>query len=123
MHRILIVEDELRLATFIEKGLKKNGFVTAIAPDGNQALSMAQSGNFDLLLLDLGLPSLDGWAVLKTLRSESNNQPIIIVTARADDKDRQMAKAYGANDYVTKPFKFADLLERVQLHLSKEQVT
>lgn len=123
MNRILIAEDELRLAAFVEKGLKKHGFTTAIAPDGNQALSMAQSGDFDLLLLDLGLPSLDGWTILKTLRSESNNQPIIIVTARADDKDRQMAKAYGANDYVTKPFKFADLLERVQVSLSKEPVT
>ncbi len=119
MNRILIAEDELRLAAFIEKGLKKYGFVTAIAPDGNQALNMAQSGDFDLLLLDLGLPSLDGWTVLKTLRSESNNQPIIIVTARADDKDRLMAFTYGANDYVTKPFKFADLLQRVQIHLSK----
>ena len=120
MNRILIAEDETRLAAFIEKGLKKYGFVTAIAPDGNQALSMAQSGDFDLLLLDLGLPALDGWAVLKQLRGQANNRPIIIVTARVDEKDRLKALAYGANDYVTKPFKFADLLERVQLHLSKQ---
>lgn len=122
MNRILIAEDEMRLAAFIEKGLKKYGFVTAIAPDGNQALSMAQSGDFDLLLLDLGLPALDGWAVLKRLRDQADNRPIIIVTACADEKDRLRALAYGANDYVTKPFKFADLLERVQVHLSKEQV-
>lgn len=120
MNRILIAEDEMRLAAFIEKGLKKYGFVTAIAPDGNQALSMAQSGDFDLLLLDLGLPALDGWAVLKQLRGQADNRPIIIVTACADEKDRLKALAYGANDYVTKPFKFADLLERVQVHLSKQ---
>ena len=122
MNRILIAEDETRLAAFIEKGLKKYGFVTAIAPDGNQALNMAQSGDFDLLLLDLGLPALNGWAVLKQLRDQADNRPIIIVTACADEKDRLRALAYGANDYVTKPFKFADLLERVQVHLSKEPV-
>ena len=122
MNRILIAEDEIRLAAFIEKGLKKYGFVTAIAADGNQALSMAQGGDFDLLLLDLGLPAIDGWAVLEQLRGQADNRPIIIVTACADEKDRLRALAYGANDYVTKPFKFADLLERVQVHLSKEKV-
>ncbi|WP_009631382.1 response regulator transcription factor [Synechocystis sp. PCC 7509] len=122
MNRILIAEDETRLAAFIEKGLKKYGFFTAIAPDGTQALNMAQSGDFDLLLLDLGLPTLDGWTVLKQLRSQADNRPIIIVTAHADEKDRLMALAYGANDYVTKPFKFSELLERVQVHLSKEQL-
>ncbi len=122
MNRILIAEDETRLAALIEKGLKKYGFTTAIAPDGDRALRMVQSGNFDLLLLDLGLPILDGWTVLRLLRSQANNQPIIIVTARADEQDRRMALACGANDYVTKPFGFADLLERVQLHLSQERV-
>lgn len=119
MKRILIAEDEQRLAVFIEKGLKKYGFATAVAPDGNQAVVMAQSGDFDLMLLDLGLPGIDGWTVLKLLRSQENKRPIIIVTARADEKDRQTALAYGANDYVIKPFRFVDLLARVQVHLSK----
>ena len=122
MKRILIAEDEYRLASFLEKGLKKHGFATAVAPDGNQAVLMAQSGDFDLLLLDLDLPLIDGWTVLKLLRSQANKRPIIIVTARADEKDRLTALAYGANDYVTKPFRFVDLLAQVQLHLDRNLV-
>ncbi len=121
MNRILIAEDEPHLAAFIEKGLKKYGFATTVAPDGERAVLMAQSGDFDLMLLDLGLPKIDGWAVLKLLRSQENEQPIIIVTARADEKDRLTALAYGANDYVTKPFRFSDLLATVQVHLNKER--
>lgn len=119
MKRILIAEDEQNLAAFVEKGLKKYGFATAVAPDGNRAVLMAQSDNFDLMLLDLGLPGIDGWTVLKLLRSQENERPIIIVTAHADEKDRLRALEYGANDYVTKPFRFADLLARVQVHLSE----
>lgn len=122
MKRILIAEDEDRLASFLEKGLKKHGFTTAVAPDGNQAVLMAQSGDFDLLLLDLGLPVIDGWTVLKLLRSQADERPIIIVTARADEKDRLTALAYGANDYVIKPFRFVDLLARVQVHLNRSLV-
>ena len=117
MSQILIAEDETRLAAFIEKGLRKQGFLTAIAEDGQQALKIAQDGDFDLILLDLGLPIVDGWTVLKQLRSQGETRPIIIVTAIKDNRDKATALSLGANDYVTKPFRFSDLLERIQTQL------
>jgi two-component system, OmpR family, copper resistance phosphate regulon response regulator CusR len=117
MSQILIVEDEERLAAFIDKGLRKQGLTTAIAGDGEQALQMAQENSFNLMLLDLGLPVMDGWTVLQTLRSQGETRPIIIVTALKDDRDREAALRRGATDFVTKPFRFSDLLERIQAHL------
>ncbi|BAZ10711.1 two-component response regulator [Calothrix sp. NIES-4071] len=116
MNRILIAEDEERLAAFIEKGLRRNGFVTAVVPDGEQALQMAEQ--FELLLLDLGLPIKDGWVVLKELRSQGKRLPIIIVTAFNDDDNLNSAFNLGANGYVTKPFRFSDLLQKVKSHFS-----
>ncbi|NEP11990.1 MAG: response regulator [Symploca sp. SIO2C1] len=116
MNRILIAEDEYRLACFIEKGLRKNGFCTAIAPDGEQALQMALSGDFDLLLLDLGLPEKDGWAVLEELRSQGEQIPVIIVSARAEIEKKQ-----GVNDYLKKPFRFNNLLKRIHISLQKSE--
>jgi DNA-binding response OmpR family regulator len=117
MNRILIAEDEARLAAFVEKGLKKNGFVTVWAEDGQQALDMVIEAEFDLLLLDLGLPVKDGLAVLQELRAKGNNLPAIVVTAINDDKTRREVLAYGANDYITKPFRFSDLLNKVRSRL------
>lgn len=116
-NRILVVEDESRIAAFLQKGLQKHGFTTVTAEDGNQAILMAQSGDFDILLLDLGLPGKDGWTVLRELRDQGKQFPIIIVTARDDERDRAAGLEAGANDYVTKPFRFAELLARVRLHL------
>lgn len=117
MKSILIIEDEARIATFLEKGLRKNGFTTAVAADGNQASLMALSSNFDLLLLDLGLPGKDGWTVLKELRAQGKQLPIIIVTARGDERDKAAGLEAGADDYVTKPFRFEELLARVRAQL------
>jgi DNA-binding response OmpR family regulator len=119
MCQILIVEDETRLAAFIDKGLKKNGFRTTIAEDGRCALTVTEQNRFDLILLDLGLPILDGWTVLREIRSRGEGQPIIIVTARKDANEREIALANGADDYVTKPFRFSDLLERIRALLKK----
>lgn len=119
MNRILIAEDEDRIANFIEKGLRKNGFATAIAADGEQAVSMIQTDKFDLLLLDLGLPVKDGWAVLKELRADEKQIPVIVVTARDDLADKAIAQKYLVKDYVTKPFSFQDLLEKVSNHLER----
>jgi two-component system, OmpR family, copper resistance phosphate regulon response regulator CusR len=116
MNRILIAEDETRLAAFIAKGLQKSGFKTAIAEDGQQAVEMAKREEYELLLLDLGLPLKDGWAVLKELRQMGKKLPIIIVTA-TDERNRTVALASGANDYLTKPFRFNDLLQKVRLQL------
>jgi two-component system, OmpR family, copper resistance phosphate regulon response regulator CusR len=121
MSRILIAEDEARLAAFIEKGLGKKGFSTVVAPDGQQAIKMVLEEEFELLLLDLGLPVKDGWTVLKELRRQKKEFPIIIVTALNDNRSRLEALALGANDYVTKPFSFSDLLGRVKLQLEKPQ--
>ncbi|MUG96381.1 response regulator [Scytonema sp. UIC 10036] len=118
MNQILIVEDEARLAAFVEKGLKKNGFNTVIAEDGEQAVYLAQSSNFDLMLLDLNLPVKDGWTVLRELRNEGKQFPIIIVTAIVDEGNKTAALKAGANDYITKPFRFQDLLARVRTQLS-----
>lgn len=116
--QILIVEDEERLAAFIDKGLKKQGFTTAIAEDGEKALRIAREDGFDLMLLDLGLPVVNGWGVLKELRSQGEVRPIIIVTACKDEQERIFALRSGATDYVTKPFRFKDLLECIQTHLT-----
>ncbi len=118
MCQILIAEDEERLAAFIEKGLRKKGFMTAIAEDGKQAIALAQSQQIDLLLLDLGLPLLDGLSVLRELRRNGKQFPIIVVTAQADEK--QAALKAGANEFVTKPFRFNALLSVVQSLLDVE---
>lgn len=118
MFQILIVEDEERLAAFIDKGLRKQGYTTAIAEDGEKALRMVHEKPFDLILLDLGLPIIDGWTVLKELRQQGEVRPIIIVTACKDEREKVLAMGGTATDFVTKPFRFSDLLERIQLHLS-----
>ncbi|MCG8367240.1 MAG: response regulator [Pseudanabaenales cyanobacterium] len=119
MHRILIAEDEPRITAFIEKGLRKQGFTTAISNDGETALQMALTGNFDLMLLDLGLPGMDGSVVLEEIRRQGNQLLIIIVTARDGVNDRVESLSHGANDYITKPFKFKDLLKSIQAHLDE----
>ena len=123
MSRILIAEDESRIAAFIEKGLQKNGFDTAIATNGEEALQMAASNGFDMLLLDLGLPIKDGWTVLQELRDRGQKIPIIIVSARDDIEGKRAGLQNGATDYVTKPFRFQDLLQSVRSHLNNWAVS
>lgn len=117
MSRILIAEDEPRIVTFLERGLKANGFTTTVARNGEEALQMASSKDFDLLILDLGLPGIDGWQVLEDLRGRGERLPIIILTARDGVHDTVAALEGGANDYMTKPFRFEELLARVRLRL------
>ena len=87
MSRVLIAEDEPRIASFIEKGLRANGFSTSVAADGGAARAQAASGEFDLLVLDIGLPVMDGFEVLRRLRAERNPIPVIILTARDSVQD------------------------------------
>ena len=117
INRILIAEDEPRIAAFLEKGLQAAGFTTAVAKDGYEALLMAQSSDFDLLILDIGLPDKDGWMVLEELRGQGEQVPIIILTARDDVRDKVAGLEGGADDYVTKPFRFEELLARVRVQL------
>ncbi|KAM3095990.1 response regulator transcription factor [Phormidesmis sp. 146-35] len=114
MCQILIAEDEARLAAFIEKGLRRKGFMTAIAQDGLQTIEIIQAQKIDLLLLDLGLPLMDGMTVLQELRDQGAKIPIIVVTARADEREKLAALQAGANEFITKPFRFNDLLATVQ---------
>jgi DNA-binding response OmpR family regulator len=121
VNRILIAEDEERIASFIEKGLRANGFTTAIATDGHEAITLARSGDFDLMILDLGLPGRDGTDVLRELREWDRQTPVVILTARDRLADKVAGLEAGADDYVTKPFLFEELLARVRVRLRDER--
>ncbi|MBW4618779.1 MAG: response regulator transcription factor [Cyanosarcina radialis HA8281-LM2] len=123
MNRILIAEDEPRIATFVEKGLRSQGFTTAIATDAVEAIEMVLGDSFDLMLLDLGLPVKDGLTVLEELRGQGVTLPIIILTARDDIQDKVAGLEGGADDYMTKPFRFEELLARVRLRLRNDRAT
>lgn len=117
MTRILIAEDEPRIVSFLEKGLRANGFTTEVAPTGSLAVSMARDDYFDLLILDLGLPDKDGHEVLRELRRRGQRLPVIILTARHDVQDTVAGFEEGADDHLTKPFRFEELLARVRVRL------
>jgi DNA-binding response OmpR family regulator len=117
MSRILIAEDEAGIASFIVKGLTAAGHTASVATDGRQALSAARSGAFDLIVLDLGLPGLDGLSVLHALRSDKIEVPVIILTARDTIDDLVGGLDSGADDYIAKPFRFDELLARIRTRL------
>lgn len=117
MTRILIAEDEERIASFVEKGLRAAGFIVAVAADGATALREAQGGQYELMILDVGLPVIDGFQILETLRGEGNPIAVIVLTARNSAGDTVRGLEGGANDYMAKPFRFDELLARVRLRL------
>jgi DNA-binding response OmpR family regulator len=120
MSRILIAEDEPRLASFLEKGLRAQGFATTVVSDGTAASAIARDEEFDLLVLDLGLPGKPGADVLRDMRLAGNRMPVLILTAR-DDLDTTVAGLEGgADDYVTKPFRFEELLARIRARLREQ---
>jgi DNA-binding response OmpR family regulator len=122
MNRILIAEDEPRLASFLEKGLRSNGFATTTVGDGAKAVMLADDEDFDLLVLDIGLPVKDGFTVLRELRAQGQRMPVIILSARDDVRDKVTGLEHGADDYVTKPFRFEELLARVRVRLRDDGV-
>jgi len=116
---ILIVEDDQGIASFLAKGLKAEGYATAVARDGDEALALAATSgeDLDLVLLDLTLPGTDGLSVLRTWRAERVGVPVIVLTARDETADKVRGLDTGADDYVTKPFAFDELLARVRAAL------
>jgi two-component system, OmpR family, copper resistance phosphate regulon response regulator CusR len=122
VRRILIAEDEPRIAAFLEKGLRANGFTTTVTDDGHDALSLADTDDFDLLILDIGLPGRDGFAVLRELRRRGRRLPVVILTARDSVEDTVAGLEGGADDYVAKPFRFEELLARVRARLREDGV-
>ncbi len=117
MSRILIAEDEARLASFLEKGLRASGFTTTTVGDGLSAQALASDDDFDLLILDLSLPRKDGLEVLRELRAAGQRLPVIVLTARGDPHDRVEGLETGADDYLPKPFHFEELVARIRVQL------
>lgn len=120
MAQILVAEDEQRISSFIERGLKASGFTVTLVTDGPAAYDLAMAGGHDLLLLDLGLPLLDGFAVLRRLRQSGSRIPVIILTARSGITDTVAGLQGGADDYIAKPFRFDELVARIRLRLRSE---
>ncbi|MBC2704015.1 response regulator transcription factor [Desulfobacula sp.] len=112
--RILVVEDDLKIAEFIQKGLKSSGFAVDHAATGNQGFEMAFEEPYDTMVVDIMLPELDGISLIKKIRENNNNTPIIILSARDRVDDRVNGLQAGADDYLTKPFAFSELLARIQ---------
>lgn len=111
--RLLVVEDEVKLAQYLHKGLSENGHVVDVAHDGIEGRRLATGGEYDLVLLDLMLPGVDGFGVLAALRAEGRHTPVLMLTARDKVEDRVRGLEQGADDYLIKPFAFSELLARV----------
>src|SRR5213595_1745333 len=112
--KLLLVEDDPKAVAFLRKGLSENGYAVDIAADGDAGLSRALAGGYDLVVLDVLLPRKDGWAVLRELRAAGVTTPVLFLTARDAVADRVRGLELGADDYLIKPFAFAELLARVR---------
>lgn len=121
MTRILIVEDEERIVSFLEKGLRANGYTTVAVNDAESGIALARDDAFDLAILDLGLPDRDGREVLRAVRSRGERLPIVVLTARDGVDDTVGSLDEGADDYLTKPFRFEELLARIRLRLRTDE--
>ncbi|MGE6577701.1 response regulator transcription factor [Paenibacillus xylanexedens] len=118
--RILIAEDEVHLAEAVSQILKKNNYSVDMVHDGRSGFDYAQSGIYDLLLLDIMMPEMDGITVLKRLRSEGNHTPVILLTAKGELSDKVTGLDYGADDYIAKPFATEELLARIRAALRRK---
>lgn len=123
MSQILIVEDEDRIASFIAKGLRAEGHTTVVAASGEEALSHLREGGLDLVILDVGLPGIDGYEVLEQFRSWDPSTQVIMLTARDDVADTVLGLEGGADDYLTKPFRFEELLARIRARLRSDRAS
>jgi heavy metal response regulator len=120
--RLLVIEDEKKVASFIKKGLEEEHYAVDIAEDGETGLYMAEVNEYDLIVLDLMIPKIDGLEVLKRIRANKNNVPVLILTARDSVEDRVKGLDGGCDDYLTKPFAFIEFLARLRALLRREKV-
>ena len=121
--KILIVEDEIKTGEYLRQGLREAGFAVDLAHDGQEGLQLALEGGHDLLILDVMLPGMDGWQVLTQLRLRHKTMPVLFLTARDQVEDRVKGLELGADDYLVKPFSFAELLARVRTILRRGRGT
>ena len=118
--RILLVEDDIRIVGFVAKGLRENSYAVDIAYDGDEAIYMASINSYDLFILDINLPKKDGFDVCREIRDVGNKKPILMLTARDAIDDRISGLDIGADDYLTKPFEFRELLARLRALLRRQ---
>jgi len=119
--RILVIEDEQKVANFIKRGLKEEGYSVDVAYDGEEGYLLAKDNEYDVIILDIMLPKMDGITLCKKLRAEKIFTPILMLTAKDSVKDKVVGLDSGANDYLTKPFSFEELLARIRVLLRKDQ--
>ena len=120
--RILVIEDEKKVASFIKKGLEEEHYAVDTAYDGETGLYMADVNEYDLIVLDLMIPKIDGLEVLKRIRSSKNNVPILVLTAKDTVEDIVKGLDSGCDDYLTKPFNFMEFLARIRALLRREKI-
>jgi heavy metal response regulator len=119
--RLLVIEDEKKVASFIKKGLEEEHYAVDVAHDGEEGLYLTETNDYDLVVLDLMIPKIHGWEVLKRIRTKKNNVPILVLTARDSIEDKVKGLDSGCDDYLTKPFAFAELLARIRALLRREK--
>lgn len=117
--RILVIEDEIKSAEYLRKGFSENGYIADVANDGEDGLHLAVTGEYDLIILDVGLPERSGWSVITELRRKGIEIPVLFLTARDAVEDRIKGLELGADDYLVKPFVFSELLARVRTILRR----
>jgi DNA-binding response OmpR family regulator len=117
---VLLAEDDTSISEPLARALRREGYQVEVSPDGPQALERALSGGIDLIVLDLGLPEMDGLEVARRIRAEGHGTPVLILTARVDEVDTVVGLDAGADDYVTKPFRLAELLARIRALLRRQ---
>lgn len=118
--KILLVEDDPKVGAFLEAGLRQEGFLVDRAHDGDEAMGLARAGGYEVILLDFMLPKRDGLEIAKDIRHRGDRTPILMLTARDSAEDIRRGRAAGVNDYMGKPFKFDDLLDRIHALLRQE---
>lgn len=119
--RILVIEDEKKVATFIKKGLVEEHYAVDTAFEGEEGLYLSEINEYDLIVLDLMIPKIDGFGVLKKIRERKNNVPILVLTAKDSIDDTVRGLDAGCDDYLTKPFAFAELLARIRALLRRDK--